>query len=80
MAGQLGEDGGAGDEGGGDSPSGPADLLLGRVLARRSCVWGCVGTERAGRAGPTWCRRRGALGIDSEKNDDEKCDNYGRIQ
>ena len=27
---------GAGDEGGGDSSSGPAHLLLGRVLARRS--------------------------------------------
>ena len=36
MAGQLGEDGGAGDEGGGDSSSGPAHLLLGRFLARRS--------------------------------------------
>eukprot|EP01043_Picozoa_sp_COSAG02_P008191 COSAG02_NODE_258_length_26815_cov_12.034998_8_plen_91_part_00 len=46
--GSWGKMGGAGGEGGGDSPSGPAHLLLGRVLARRSC---------AGAAASTRCRR-----------------------
>lgn len=47
--------GGAGDEGGGDSSSGPAHLLLGRVLARRSCAGGVAGTGRLPRACPTRC-------------------------
>ena len=57
MVAKLGEDGGLGSEWRGDSSSGSAQLLLGRVLARRSCARGAAGSRWAGGAGPARSHR-----------------------